>query len=150
MVIIDMHRTATLGDVQFQTPPRVQSERLSWQKSTLEISVEDKSPGRIVYGSAGASAESVTDYRERMLTLQAEALERRQQQLHEQASPLNSPAERIRIWERLHQLELPRDPAHRLIAVIAANTGLSVDEVLMEQRARATGPVAPATPAQPL
>jgi hypothetical protein len=112
--------------------------------------VEDKSPGRIVYGSPGASGESGTDYRERMLMLQAEALERRQQQLQEQASPLNSPADRIRIWERLHQLELPRDPAHRLIAVIAANTGLSVEDVLTEQQARATGRVAPAPPGQPL
>jgi hypothetical protein len=83
------------------------------------------------------AGESQADYRERMIVLQAEALERRQKQLGEQRSPLNSPADRIRIWERLHQLTLPRNPSHHLIAVIAANTGLSLEEVRLEQRERA-------------
>lgn len=89
-------------------------------------------------GSAPRAGESQADYRERMIVLQAEALERRQKELGEQCSPLNSPADRIRIWERLHQLTLPRSPSHHLIAVIAANTGLSLEEVRVEQRERAT------------
>jgi len=28
-----------------------------------------------------------------------------------------------RIWERIHEVTLPRDPAHRLVEIIAANTG---------------------------
>jgi hypothetical protein len=77
-----------------------------------------------------------------MALLQAEALERRQQDLQQQSSPQNSPGDRIRIWERLHQLALPVNPAHRLVSIIAANTGLSTEEVHEEQRLRATVPVA--------
>jgi hypothetical protein len=95
-------------------------------------------PDGIAPGSAQRAGESQADYRERMTVLQAEALERRRKQLDEQRSPLNSPADRIRIWERLHQLSLPRSPSHRLITVIAAHTGLSLEEVRVEQRERAT------------
>ena len=81
--------------------------------------------------------ESQADCRERMARSQAEALERRQQELSEQRSPVHSSADRIRIWERLHQLTMPLSPAHRLISIIAANTGLSLEQVHAEQRARA-------------
>ncbi len=81
--------------------------------------------------------QSDTDYRRRAEELQAEASERRQQQIEQQSSPLNSRSVRIMAWERLHQLDLPRDPTHRLVRVIAANTGLPVDEVLAEQLERA-------------
>lgn len=84
--------------------------------------------------NAGASN---ADYRKRVEELKAEADERRQRQIDEQTSPLNSPSVRIRAWERLHQLDLPRDPAHRLVQVIAANTGLSADDVRAEQTSRA-------------
>jgi hypothetical protein len=92
--------------------------------------------GRIVPGSVQAG-ESTADYRTRMAILQAEALEHWQKQLAEQTSVLNSPSDRIRVWERRHQIDLPRDPGHRLIKLIAANTGLSVEDVHMEQRLRA-------------
>jgi hypothetical protein len=91
-------------------------------------------------GAVPRAGETNADYRARLAHLQAEALERRQQQLSEQSSPHNTPSDRIRIWERLHQVELPRNPAHRLVAVIAANTGLSAEEVLAEQRVRAKSP----------
>jgi hypothetical protein len=81
--------------------------------------------------------ESTDAYRERLAMLQAEAAERRQQQIVEQSSPLNSPSVRIRAWERLHQLDLPGNPTHSLIEVIAANTGLTSDDVRAEQRLRA-------------
>lgn len=83
------------------------------------------------------AGETDTDYRRRAEMLEAEAAARRQQQIDEQSSPLNSPSVRIKAWERLHQLDLPPDPAHRLIRVIAANTGLTVAEVLSEQLERA-------------
>jgi hypothetical protein len=72
-----------------------------------------------------------------MARLQAEALENWQKQLAEQSSTLNSPSDRIRVWERRHQIDLPRDPGHRLIKLIAANTGLSTEDVYAEQRLRA-------------
>ncbi len=92
--------------------------------------------GRIVYGAVQAG-ESTTDYRTRMAKLQAEALEQWQKQLEEQTSVLNSPSDRIRVWERRHQIDLPRDPGHRLIKLIAENTGLSAEDVYAEQRLRA-------------
>lgn len=108
---------------------------------------QDSSSGRIERGPAPRVGESSTDYRERMALIQAEAIERRQQQLHEQSSPLNTPSDRIRIWERLHQVELPRNPSHRLIGVIAQNTGLSADDVRAEQRIRANPSALPAVAA---
>jgi hypothetical protein len=81
--------------------------------------------------------ETTEAYRERLARLQAEAAEQRQQQIDEQTSPLNSPSARIRAWERLHQIDLPSDPAHRLVGMIAAKTGLTPDEVRAEQRSRA-------------
>jgi hypothetical protein len=83
--------------------------------------------------------ESAPEYRERMARARAEALERRQQQIDEQRSPLHFPAARIQIWERLHQLDLPRKPGHRLLEVIATDTGLSLEEVRAEQVSRAAG-----------
>ena len=98
--------------------------------------MDNESLGRIVYGAVQAG-ESTADYRTRMARLQAEALEQWQKQLAEQSSVLNSPSDRIRVWERRHQIDLPRDPGHRLIKLIAANTGLSAEEVNEEQRLRA-------------
>ena len=98
--------------------------------------MDNESLGRIVYGAVQAG-ESTADYRTRMARLQAEALEQWQKQLAEQTSVLNSPSDRIRVWERRHQIDLPRDPGHRLIKLIAENTGLSAEEVYEEQRLRA-------------
>jgi hypothetical protein len=77
------------------------------------------------------------DRRERLERERIAAEERRQEQLTAQRSPLNAPEERIRIWERLHQIALPVDPNHRLLAVIARQTELRLDEVLDVQRGRA-------------
>jgi hypothetical protein len=97
----------------------------------------DRVPDRNALISPSQPGENQADYRERLKLLEAESLERRQQELDEQCSPFKTPADRIRIWERLHQLSLPRISDHRLVTVIAANTGLSVEEVQAEQRARA-------------
>lgn len=98
----------------------------------------EKSPNRIPNGGlAPQVGETNGDYRERLARVHAEALERRQQELNEQSAPHNDASARIRIWERLHQIDLPRNPAHRLIDIIAANTGLSPSDVLAEQQIRA-------------
>jgi len=96
----------------------------------------ESSGGRIVYGTPQAG-DSATDYRARMASLEAEALGRWRQQLAEQSSALNPPSHRIRIWERRHQIDLPRDPQHPLVKLIAADTRLSAEEVWAEQRSRA-------------
>jgi len=77
------------------------------------------------------------DYRARLIHQQAEAAERRRFDLAEQSSRLKTPEERIRIWERIHELPLPKDSTHRLMELIAENTGLTSDEVCEEIRRRA-------------
>jgi hypothetical protein len=77
------------------------------------------------------------DFRARLVHQQAEAAERRRFDLAEQSSRLKTAEERIRIWERIHEVTLPRDTAHRLVEIIAANTGLTDADVRDEQRRRA-------------
>jgi hypothetical protein len=78
------------------------------------------------------------DFRARVVQQQAETAERRKVDLAEQSSNLKSAEERIRIWERIHEVTLPRDPAHRLVEIIAENTGLTDGDVRDEQQRRAT------------
>jgi len=82
------------------------------------------------------AGETVEDFRARAAHQQAVAAERREHELAEQASAANSPEARIKIWERLHEITLPRNPSHRLVGIIAANTGLTVEQVLDEQQHR--------------
>src|SRR6266481_6286868 len=77
------------------------------------------------------------DFRARLVHQQAEAAERRRLDLAEQSSRLKTAEERIRIWERIHEVTLPRDTAHNLVEIIAANTGLTEADVREEQQRRA-------------
>ena len=92
--------------------------------------------GKLSDHIAPKPGETVADFRARIAQDQAEAMDRRQRELAEQRSDANMPAARIKIWERLHQISLPRNPSHRLLNVIAANTGLSIEQVRAEQRQR--------------
>jgi hypothetical protein len=87
--------------------------------------------------SSAGSDDPTLDFRARLEHQRAEQAERRKLDLAEQSSRLNSAEDRIRIWERLHEVKLPRDPEHRLIEIIATNTGLNASEVRDEQRRRA-------------
>src|SRR6202030_3471811 len=82
--------------------------------------------------------DPMMDFRARLVHQQAEAAERRRLDLAEQSSRLKTAEERIRIWERIHEVTLPRDPAHRLVEIIATNTGLTDTDVRDEQQRRAT------------
>jgi hypothetical protein len=85
-----------------------------------------------------ASDDPMMDFRARLVHQQAEAAERRRMDLADQSSRLKSAEERIRIWERIHEVTLPRDPAHRLVDIIAVNTGLTDADVRDEQQRRAS------------
>ncbi len=87
--------------------------------------------------STSSPEDPMMDFRARLVHQQAEAAERRRLDLAEQSSRLKTAEERIRIWERIHEVTLPRDSAHRLVEIIAANTGLSDAEVREEQSRRA-------------
>ncbi len=82
------------------------------------------------------AGEAPDEFRTRILQQQADAAERRRQDLKDQASTLKTPAARILVWERLHQARLPKDVGHGLVAVIAASTGLTAEQVQDEQRER--------------
>jgi len=103
--------------------------------------ISDK-PGPLTHNVTPYAGERDADFRARLALQHAEAVERRRQELLEQTSMLNTPEQRIRVWERLHQVRLPRSPAHRLLHVIADDTGLTLDQVLAEQLQR-TLPAAP-------
>lgn len=92
-------------------------------------------PGRIV---SQPGEDPMMDFRARLQHSQAEAAERRRLDLADQSSRLKTAEERIRIWERIHEVTLPRDPAHRLVEIIATNTGLTDADVRDEQQRRAS------------
>lgn len=89
---------------------------------------------------------TVADRRAAAIQRDEERAAERRKQLEAQASPLNEPHERIRIWEQVHALPLPAARRHRLIGVIAAQTGLTLEQVHEEQQRRAQPAPAPAQP----
>ena len=66
----------------------------------------------------------------------------RQRDLEAQSAAESDPQLRITIWERLHDLSLPRSSQHALVRVIARQTGLTVRQVRAEQ-GRRSGSVSP-------
>ncbi len=80
--------------------------------------------------------EIILDHRARLEQLQQEAAQRRQRALVDQRSPDNSPDTRVRIWERLHQVRLPRDPVHPILRQVAEQTALTLDQVRQVQLSR--------------
>lgn len=82
-------------------------------------------------------SDLILDHRARLERQQLEAAERREQALRDQQSLDNSPDLRVRIWERLHQVRLPKDPAHAILKQVAQQTRLAVADVQEIQRQRA-------------
>ncbi len=82
------------------------------------------------------TGDFATDHRARIADEQRQEVERKQQELVEQISERNSPAQRILIWERRHGLTLPRDANHPALGVVAAATGLALEQMHEEQRRR--------------
>ena len=79
----------------------------------------------------------VADRRAAVARAEQERIEERRSKLDAMTSPLAEPVERIRLWEALHGLQLPRGADHRLVRVIAQGTALSVQQIQDEQRRRA-------------
>ena len=87
-----------------------------------------------------ADRQSQIEHEQQQRTLE------RQQQIALQASPFSSAEERIRQWEKLHALAMPRSATHKLLRVIAEQTELTLEQVLEIQRRR-FAPPAPPVPA---
>jgi len=81
--------------------------------------------------------DAFPDFRARAERAAREAAERREQALVGQRSADNTNDARVRIWERLHQVTLPRDPAHPILTLIAKQTGMSIADVRAVQMQRA-------------
>ena len=78
------------------------------------------------------------DPRVRRAEIEFEARERRRQELEQQVAVHRTPEQRIQIWERLHELKLPKKPNHPLIRIIALDTELTIEDIRDEQRRRWT------------
>ncbi len=83
------------------------------------------------------TTDYVSDFRAQLERRRLEAEQRRSQDLLEQRSLEHTPEMRVRIWERVHQLRMPKDPAHAILAQIAQQTRLPLAEVHEVQRQRA-------------
>ena len=82
------------------------------------------------------AGEATIDYRARAAAIESEARERRRHDLAEQTAVQNTPEQRIQIWERLHELNLPKKATHPLVRIIAADTELTLEQVREEQHRR--------------
>lgn len=81
--------------------------------------------------------DAFPDFRARAERAAREAAERREQALVDQRSSDNTNEVRVRIWEKLHQVRMPRDPAHPILALIAKQTGMPLADVRDVQTQRA-------------
>ena len=86
--------------------------------------------------AAADHADPARGYPAQSALEQLEAAERAQRERIEQSRELNSPAMRIRAWEKLHHLTLPRGSAHSVLSVVAKATHLTLEQVREEQRRR--------------
>lgn len=82
------------------------------------------------------TTDLIRTHAERLALEENERAQKRLLDLAEQKSIMNPPDVRIRAWEKVHALRLPRDPEHPVLYVVAMSTGLTLAQVQQEQRAR--------------
>ena len=99
------------------------------------MAFESRNSGRPFVGGFN-TGETIAEQRARVAHEHAEKEEHRQAELVELSSTRNAPGDRIRLWERMHGLPLPRDPNHNLLDVIALATDLELAQVREEQQLR--------------
>jgi hypothetical protein len=85
-----------------------------------------------------ATGIDANERRAAALRAEQERADLRHARIEAQSSPFTTPQERIRLWEDLHGLALPRSADHKLVRVIANHTALTVHEV-QEEQARRSG-----------
>lgn len=88
-----------------------------------------------------AAGLDANERRAAALRAEQDRAEQRHAKIEAQASPFATPQERIRLWEELHGLALPRSKDHKLVGVIASNTALTPREVNEEQARRSGVPM---------
>jgi hypothetical protein len=98
--------------------------------------MDNRSPMSEKNSSPHPSAELIRTHAERLAMEAEERLQLRRLALAEQSAAANPPDVRIRAWEKVHALRLPGDAKHPVLKVIAHGTGLTLEQVRQEQRAR--------------
>lgn len=88
------------------------------------------------YPARSAAADIIQEHRARIAIEAAEREGKRRAGQAEQCASSSAPGLRIRAWEKVHELRLPLNAAHPIVAVVAAETHLTLAEVQEEQRAR--------------
>ncbi|HEX2586470.1 MAG TPA: hypothetical protein VHL14_15205 [Steroidobacteraceae bacterium] len=83
-----------------------------------------------------ANPASVKERRDLIKQEEAVVRAERNRQLEAQRSMSSPAGERIRLWEKLHKLHLPRNAEHKLLSIIATETGLNVTDIQREQMRR--------------
>jgi hypothetical protein len=83
------------------------------------------------------SGDYAADRRAQLERQRLEAEEARGKALLDQRDTTTTPEARVRVWERLHQLRLPVDPAHAVLPHVAEQTGLALADIQEVQRQRA-------------
>jgi hypothetical protein len=78
-----------------------------------------------------------SEYREAVQRERLKQVAERKKSIAALSSPEHDAERRIRLWEHLHGMHLPREPDHELVRVIAGRTALTVAQVNAEQRRRA-------------
>lgn len=91
---------------------------------------------RTFIGSATIGGDFAKEHRSRVALATEELQRKRTREAAVQTDENLSPQERIRAWERIHELRLPTDPTHPLVRFIARVTGLGVPAVHDEQQRR--------------
>jgi len=91
---------------------------------------------------AYASPSTVKERRAEIEQEEAVARAERNRQLEAQRSTLSTAGDRIRLWEKLHKLHLPRNANHALLPIIARETDLTVTDIQQEQSRRNAGKTA--------
>jgi hypothetical protein len=73
------------------------------------------------------------EYRDMMERRKLEKATLKQRTIAGLTAPQFDAQRRIRIWESLHGLNLPKSSSHELLSLIAKKTALTLDEVRREQ-----------------
>ncbi|HTE41106.1 MAG TPA: hypothetical protein VK629_09755 [Steroidobacteraceae bacterium] len=79
---------------------------------------------------------NASEYRDAVERYKVEKEIHKQRTVAALTSPSYDPERRIRLWESLHGLNLPKSTDHRLLDLIAQKTALTVDQVRQEQARR--------------
>lgn len=82
------------------------------------------------------ASDARIDMREEAEARRVYAERQRGEALLDQRNIEHTAAKRVQLWEKLHQLRMPRDPSHQILQLIAGQTGLTLEEVQEVQRGR--------------